>query len=79
MALFLSKPNPNDMYLSLTLMICIFVLEIHALVMEGLRNVMANAVSLRKTSNSVATDSDTWSSSNLCLNTRPRVKRGGGM
>ncbi len=47
--------------------------------MAGLRDVMAHAVEARTQSDGVGPQNEQWASSNLPLNTRPRVKRGGGM
>ena len=65
--------------LTLTLTIMPYTVEVHAFIMAGLRDVMANAVSARIQAASVRPNIDEWASSNLALNTRPRVKRGGGL
>ena len=47
--------------------------------MAGLRDVMAHAVEARIQGDGVGSQNEQWASSNVPLNTRPRVKRGGGM
>ena len=66
-------------YVLIIVFIFILVFQIHAVVLEGLRGVMANAVTVRNQFRPVSTNNETWASSNLALNTRPRIKRGGGM
>ena len=54
-------------------------IQVHASIMDGLREVLAKAVGLRRNNHSATCNTDVWNSSNLALNTRPRIKRGGGM
>ncbi len=65
--------------LTLTLTITPYTVEVHTLVIAGLRDVMANAASARMEADSVCPNINEWASSNMALNTRPRVKRGGGL